>query len=93
MLLYLIFQKMTPEPEKEKTKMINNIKTLYAVNLFCLHKFEDSMKIFVALDTGITWKFMEAHEPCFQGNNYGVCLIILELTLRVTDSELLPHIW
>lgn len=49
--LALRLAKMTPEPEKEKTKMINNIKTLYAVNLFCLHKFEDSMKIFVALDT------------------------------------------
>ena len=43
---------MTTEPEKEKTKRINHIKTLYAVNLFCLHSFEESMKIFVALDTG-----------------------------------------
>lgn len=49
--LALHLANMTSEPEKDKLKRINHIKTLYAVNLFCLHRFEESMKIFVALDT------------------------------------------
>ena len=59
---------MTSEPEKEKMKRINHIKTLYAVNLFCLSRFEESMKIFVALDTGNTLLCFSLHYiPYFFG--------------------------
>ncbi|XP_060077097.1 vam6/Vps39-like protein [Ylistrum balloti] len=42
---------MTEEPEDEKQKLINRIKTLHAFNLFCERKFEESMMIFVKLGT------------------------------------------
>ena len=51
--LYIDYlQNMTEEPEIEKQHRINQIQTLYAVNLFCKLKFEESMKLFVNLDTG-----------------------------------------
>ena len=43
---------MTDEPEDEKKVRKDHIQQLYAVNLFCKHKFEESMKLFVELDTG-----------------------------------------
>lgn len=49
--LALQLANMTEEPENEKQHRINQIKTLYAVNLFCKLKFEESMRIFVKLDT------------------------------------------
>ncbi|XP_060583141.1 vam6/Vps39-like protein [Ruditapes philippinarum] len=49
--LALQLAKMTEEPEMEKQHRINQIQTLYAVNLFCKLKFEESMKLFVNLDT------------------------------------------
>ncbi|XP_053393314.1 vam6/Vps39-like protein [Mercenaria mercenaria] len=49
--LALQLANMTEEPENEKQHRINQIQTLYAVNLFCKQKFEESMKLFVNLDT------------------------------------------
>lgn len=43
---------MTDEAEDEKQRRINGIKTLHAFHLFCEHKFEESMHIFVTLGTG-----------------------------------------
>lgn len=42
---------MTDEPDEEKQKLIHNIKTLHAFDLFCKHRFEDSMEIFGKLGT------------------------------------------
>ncbi|KAL3874849.1 hypothetical protein ACJMK2_037811 [Sinanodonta woodiana] len=42
---------MTDEPELEKHTRINHIKTLYAFHLFCQHRFQESMQIFVKLET------------------------------------------
>ncbi|XP_071079249.1 vam6/Vps39-like protein isoform X1 [Haliotis cracherodii] len=42
---------MQDEPESEKEKRIRNINNLYAFDLFCQHKFEESMKIFDSLGT------------------------------------------
>lgn len=49
--LALQLANMNDEPESEKQTRINQIQTLHAVNLFCKLKFEESMKIFVHLDT------------------------------------------
>ncbi|KAL4237860.1 Vam6/Vps39-like protein [Mactra antiquata] len=49
--LALELARKTEEPEKEKQHRISQIQTLHAVNLFCKLKFEESMKIFVTLDT------------------------------------------
>lgn len=43
---------MTEEEEEEKQKRIHSIKNLYAFELFCQHRFDDSMQIFVKLGTG-----------------------------------------
>lgn len=43
---------MTDEPEEEKRKRVHNIKNLHAFDLFCKHRFEDSMEIFGKLGTG-----------------------------------------
>lgn len=43
---------MTEEPEAEQKQRKDYIQQLFAVNLFCKHKFEESMKLFVELDTG-----------------------------------------
>lgn len=49
--LALKLANMTEEPENEKQFRINQIQTLYAVNLFTKLRFEESMHIFVKLDT------------------------------------------
>lgn len=43
---------MTDEQDEEKQKRVHNIKNLYAFDLFCQHRFEESMQIFVKLGTG-----------------------------------------
>ncbi|KAJ8308553.1 hypothetical protein KUTeg_013427 [Tegillarca granosa] len=42
---------MTDEPTDEKDKRINSIQNLYAFELFCNRKFEESMQIFAKLET------------------------------------------
>lgn len=43
---------MTDELEVEKQKRIQNIRNLFAFELFSQFKFEDSLKIFAELGTG-----------------------------------------
>ena len=71
------FQDMQEEPDSEKEKRIRNINNLYAFDLFCQHKFEESMKIFDTLGTG----------------NYVSLLLTSPLTLNVIwhkNSKNLP---
>ena len=49
--LALCLANMTEEEEEEKQKRIHSIKNLYAFELFCQHRFDDSMQIFVKLGT------------------------------------------
>ncbi|ESP01601.1 hypothetical protein LOTGIDRAFT_200189, partial [Lottia gigantea] len=49
--LALRLAEMTEEPELEKQKRIRNIQNLYAFDLFCQHRFEESMKLFAKLGT------------------------------------------
>ncbi|KAH3859338.1 hypothetical protein DPMN_102057, partial [Dreissena polymorpha] len=49
--LALKLANMTEEPLEDKKIRIDHIKQLFAVNLFCKLQFEESMKIFVELDT------------------------------------------
>lgn len=49
--LALRLAEMTDEQDEEKQKRVHNIKNLYAFDLFCQHRFEESMQIFVKLGT------------------------------------------
>ncbi|KAK6183438.1 hypothetical protein SNE40_010920 [Patella caerulea] len=49
--LALRLAEMTEEPELEKQKRIRNIQNLYAFDLFCQHRFEESMNLFATLGT------------------------------------------
>ena len=44
---------MTDEPEVEKQRRIQHIRNLYAFVLFSQHRFEESLKIFAELGTGM----------------------------------------
>lgn len=44
---------MTDEPEADKQLKIKDIRNLYAFELFVQHRFEESLKIFAELGTGM----------------------------------------
>ena len=43
---------MVVEPEQEKAARKESIQNLYAFDLFCQKKFDDSLKLFAQLETG-----------------------------------------
>ena len=45
-------QELSKEPESEKDKRIKNIKNLYAFELFCQRRFDESLTLFAKLGTG-----------------------------------------
>lgn len=53
-LLYFFFneQDMVVEPEQEKAARKESIQNLYAFDLFCQKKFDDSLQLFAQLETG-----------------------------------------
>ena len=50
--------------EEVKKKKIFDIKSLYAFDLFCRKKFEDSLDMFKELDTGIRAYFLWDKSIC-----------------------------
>ena len=53
-LSYFFFyeQDMVVEPEQEKAARKESIQNLYAFDLFCQKKFDDSLQLFAQLGTG-----------------------------------------
>ena len=53
-LSYFFFneQDMVVEPEQEKATRKESIQNLYAFDLFCQKKFDDSLQLFAQLGTG-----------------------------------------
>lgn len=46
---------MKDDSDSEKQQQIHHIKNLYAFNLFCQKRFDESMQVFAKLGTGNTW--------------------------------------
>jgi len=44
---------MTDEVPQEKEYRLHSIRNLHAFDLFCQHRFEDSLSIFTQLGTGL----------------------------------------
>lgn len=45
-------QKMKDDSDGDKKQQIHHIQNLYAFNLFCQKRFDDSMQVFAKLGTG-----------------------------------------
>ena len=43
---------MVVEPEKEKEKRKESIQNLFAFDMFCQKRFDDSLQLFAQLETG-----------------------------------------
>ena len=43
---------MVVEPEKEKEKRKEGIQNLFAFEMFCQKRFDDSLQLFAQLETG-----------------------------------------
>ena len=52
LLLFQYPQELSKESESEKDKRIRNIKNLYAFELFCQRRFDESLTLFAKLGTG-----------------------------------------
>ena len=48
----LHLQDQADEPPQEREKRVRNINNLYAFQLFCQHRFEESLQLFGKLGTG-----------------------------------------
>lgn len=46
------YQKMKDDSDGDKKQQIHHIQNLYAFNLFCQKRFDDSMQVFAKLGTG-----------------------------------------
>lgn len=46
---------MKDDSDSEKQQQIHHIKNLYAFNLFCQKRFDESMQVFAKLGTGNKW--------------------------------------
>lgn len=46
---------MKDDFDSEKQQQIHHIKNLYAFNLFCQKRFDESMQVFAKLGTGNKW--------------------------------------
>lgn len=51
-ILSLRHQKMKDDSDGDKRQQIHHIQNLYAFNLFCQKRFDDSMQVFAKLGTG-----------------------------------------
>lgn len=52
-LFSLVFaQKMKDDSDADKRPQIHHIQNLFAFNLFCQKRFDDSMQVFAKLGTG-----------------------------------------
>ena len=51
---YCLFydQDMVVEPEQEKAKRKESIQNLFAFDMFCQKRFDDSLQLFAQLETG-----------------------------------------
>lgn len=45
-------QDMVVEPEEEKAKRKESIQNLFAFDMFCQKRFDDSLQLFAQLETG-----------------------------------------
>ncbi len=43
---------MSEEPEDIRTRQVQHIQSLYAFDLFAKHRFDDSLQLFLKLNTG-----------------------------------------
>lgn len=55
---------MKDDSDSEKQQQIHHIKNLYAFNLFCQKRFDESMQVFAKLGTGNTrvWPWLDLME-------------------------------
>lgn len=53
---------MKDDSDSEKQQQIHHIKNLYAFNLFCQKRFDESMQVFAKLGTGNMWVGCEDKE-------------------------------
>lgn len=51
-LLFVCMQEMKDDSDSEKRQQIHHIKNLFAFNLFCQKRFDESMQVFAKLGTG-----------------------------------------
>jgi len=51
--LCFLFQELSDDPEDEHERHINQIKTLYAYDLFKNKKFKESMNLFLSANAGL----------------------------------------
>lgn len=51
-------QKMKDDSDGDKKQQIHHIQNLYAFNLFCQKRFDDSMQVFAKLGTGTNFFFL-----------------------------------
>lgn len=51
-MIFFFCQKMKDDSDGDKKQQIHHIQNLYAFNLFCQKRFDDSMQVFAKLGTG-----------------------------------------
>lgn len=64
----LDLQEQADEPPQEREKRVRNINNLYAFQLFCQHRFEESLQLFGKLGTGTA--------ECQSPSLVGWCIIL-----------------
>lgn len=79
-------QKMKDDSDGDKKQQIHHIQNLYAFNLFCQKRFDDSMQVFAKLGTGESSLLSSRHlvPPCSRQINQS--WIQLFHFLRVTPG-------
>jgi len=71
-------QNMTDEVPQEKEYRLYSIRNLYAFDLFCQHRFEDSLNIFTQLGTGlylllVCFRLIQTNPLGMQASIFGAC--------------------
>lgn len=61
---------MKDDSDSEKQQQIHHIKNLYAFNLFCQKRFDESMQVFAKLGTGNKWVWLW-DRSCWQRREWG----------------------
>lgn len=65
---------MKDDSDGDKKQQIHHIQNLYAFNLFCQKRFDDSMQVFAKLGTGRTSANPQGHLSfCFLTNSSAIC--------------------
>lgn len=73
---------MKDDSDSEKQQQIHHIKNLYAFNLFCQKRFDESMQVFAKLGTGNTqvWWRRGVIQAC-------LCMSIVVTLVRQDDRH------